>query len=214
MIITIDGPAASGKSTTAKLVAKKMNFIHLDTGSMYRAITYFFLNNNIDISNNEIKNHLNDIKLEITGISYNQVILNNINITDKIRTTAIDNNVSKVSALIDVRNYLICFQRQICKNKNVVVEGRDIGTNVFPNAKYKFYITADVKIRAIRRFNEKKRKSINIDIIEQELKERDEYDKKRTYSPLKIPNNSIIIDTTNINLNDQVEKILNYIKGD
>ena len=157
MIIAIDGPAGSGKSTTAKLLAKKLDFIYLDTGSMYRAITLFFLDNGVDLKNNfHVQNSLKKVDLLIKNKDTFKIYLNDKNVTDILRTSKIDDLVSDVSRISDVRKKMVSIQRKFSNNQNVVVEGRDIGSNVFPNAKFKFFFVADVMERAKRRFKEKK----------------------------------------------------------
>ncbi len=212
MIIAIDGPAASGKSTTAKKVAEKLNFLHLDTGAMYRAVTLFFLNQNVQLSNQRnIRDALDRISIEFDR--NNRPLLNGEDVTNAIRSTRISNAVSEVSAVETVRKKMVQIQQEIGKNRNVVAEGRDIGTVVFPNAEFKFFIVADVTERARRRLNELKRKQtgIELDDIVRELKERDKKDSTRKISPLKKADDAIVIDTTNLSIDEQVDKIINII---
>ena len=214
MVIAIDGPAGSGKSTTAKLLANKLDFIYLDTGAMYRAVTLYFLNNNIDLKDlNLINNFLHNMDLKLF---YNdnrfKVILNNEDITHSLRNQDINKNVSQVSKNISVRKKMVDIQRNFSKNKDIVVEGRDIGTHVFPNAEYKFFIEADIRVRVKRRYNEMADKSnISLSELENQIKNRDLLDSKRAISPLIKSNDAIVIDTTKLTIDEQVKKIYNLI---
>ena len=214
MIIAIDGPAGSGKSTTAKLLANKLDFIYLDTGAMYRAVTLYFLNNNIDLNDlNLINNFLHNMDLKLF---YNdnrfKVILNNEDITHSLRNQDINKNVSQVSKNINVRKKMVDIQRNFSKNKDIVVEGRDIGTHVFPNAEYKFFIEADIRVRVKRRYNEMADKSnISLSELENQIKNRDLLDSKRAISPLIKSNDAIVIDTTKLTIDEQVNKLYNLI---
>ncbi len=214
MVIAIDGPAGSGKSTTAKLLANKLDFIYLDTGAMYRAVTLYFLNNNIDLNDlNLINNFLHNMDLKLF---YNdnrfKVILNNEDITHSLRNQDINKNVSQVSKNINVRKKMVDIQRNFSKNKDIVVEGRDIGTHVFPNAEYKFFIEADIRVRVKRRYNEMADKSnISLSELENQIKNRDLLDSKRAISPLIKSNDAIVIDTTKLTIDEQVKKIYNLI---
>ena len=214
MVIAIDGPAGSGKSTTAKLLANKLDFIYLDTGAMYRAVTLYFLNNNIDLNDlNLINNFLHNMDLKLF---YNdnrfKVILNNEDITHSLRNQDINKNVSQVSKNISVRKKMVDIQRNFSKNKDIVVEGRDIGTHVFPNAEYKFFIEADIRVRVKRRYNEVADKSnISLSELENQIKNRDLLDSKRAISPLIKSNDAIVIDTTKLTIDEQVKKIYNLI---
>ena len=214
MIIAIDGPAGSGKSTTAKLLAKKLDFIYLDTGSMYRAITLFFLDNGVDLKNNfHVQNSLEKVDLLIKNKDTFKIYLNDKNVTDILRTSKIDDLVSDVSKISDVRKKMVSIQRKFSNNQNVVVEGRDIGSNVFPNAKFKFFLVADVMERAKRRFKEKKYKETTtlLDLV-QKIKKRDQIDSSRLISPLIKADDAIEIDTTALTIDEQVTKIYDIIK--
>ena len=216
MVITIDGPAGVGKTTTAKKLAKKLEFRYLDTGAMYRAITYFFIKNSVDINSEEmVVNFLDLLELEVDFPIDNQtkIVLGNKNISDDIRKKEVTDNVSKVSALEKVREKTVKLQKKIVNN-DFVVEGRDIGTVVFPDAEHKFFLTADYDVRAKRRskdFN-KVDENLQIDDIKKDLIERDEIDSNRTLSPLKRAEDAIVIDTSNCTIDEQVDKIYNYIK--
>jgi len=217
MVITIDGPAGVGKTTTAKKLAKRLEFRYLDTGAMYRAITYFFIKNNVDINSEDmIINFLNLLELEINFPidSQTKIVLNGEDISSDIRKKEVTNEVSKVSALEKVREKTVKLQKEIVNNKDFVVEGRDIGTVVFPNAEHKFFLTADYEVRAERRskdFN-KVDENLQIDDIKKDLIERDKKDSNRDLSPLKRAEDAIVIDTSNCTIDEQVDKIYNYIK--
>jgi len=216
MIIAIDGPAGSGKSTTAKLLAEKLKFVYLDTGSMYRAVTLFLLDNKVDYSvEKNIQTILEDLKIDI---EYNagvfSVFLNKKNVSDLIRNARIDSSVSKISKIKAVRVKMIDIQRSFSKNQNIVIEGRDIASNVFPNADYKFFIKADIKIRAKRRLVQSStNKSITLTQMIKEIKKRDEIDSNRLVAPLLKVDGAIEIDTTNLSIEDQVHKIYKIINN-
>ena len=214
MIIAIDGPAASGKSTTAKLVAKKLNFFHLDTGAMYRAATLFFQTEKTDLANSrEIENTVRQINFSFPDAR--NLIMNGSNVSHRIRSVKVTESVSEISALPQVRERMVQMQREIALHRNIVVEGRDIGTHVFPGAEFKFFIIADVKERALRRFHELQNKSVSVrfqDVLS-DLKERDRKDTLREISPLKKAEDAIIIDTTEMTIDEQVDKIVSIINN-
>ena len=214
MIIAIDGPSASGKSTTAKEVAKRLSIMHLDTGAMYRAVTWGIKQSSINIyDDNAIKNYLYNIELYFD--ENNHIYLNNRNVSDVIRTVDISEKVSIISARPEVRKKMVEIQRKLGREFSCVLEGRDIGTVVFPNAEFKFFLNADVDIRAKRRFSELKKKNekITFDEILKNIKNRDRMDSSRVHSPLKKAKDAIEIDTTQLTINDQVDKILERIKN-
>ena len=216
MIIAIDGPAGSGKSTTSKLVAKKLDIAHLDTGSMYRAITVYFINNNLNLNEIDISSVMNSIKLEVLISNGEQsVLLNGDNVTSMLRSNKVSKLVSKVSSIREVRQKMVNIQREISKDRSIVIDGRDIGTVVFPDAEYKFFITASIESRAQRRFDELKDSDSNLTLekITEEIKNRDHYDSTRENSPLKKANDAIIIDTTHLNISGQVNEILEIINN-
>ena len=217
MVITIDGAAGVGKTSTAKELAKRLGYQYFDTGAMYRAVTLFFIRENVDLSSkSEVVKSLDSIKLNIdfSSESEMQIYLDEDNISLKIRSQEVTSKVSAVSALKDVREMMVNIQRSFTANGNFVVEGRDIGTVVFPDAKYKFYLQADYDIRAERRLAdfEKLNEAKNINEIKEDLEKRDKYDSSRKLSPLKKPDNAIIIDTTLCTFEEQVYKILKHIE--
>ena len=217
MVITIDGAAGVGKTSTAKELAKRLGYQYFDTGAMYRAVTLFFIRENVDLSSrSEVVKSLDSIKLNIdfSSESEMQIYLDEDNISLKIRSQEVTSKVSAVSALKDVRKMMVNIQRSFTANGNFVVEGRDIGTVVFPDAKYKFYLQADYDIRAERRLAdfEKLNEAKNINEIKEDLEKRDKYDSSRKLSPLKKPDNAIIIDTTLCTFEEQVNKILKHIE--
>ena len=210
-VIAIDGPSASGKSTVAKEIAKILDISYLDTGAMYRAFTYYLLKENISLTEEEIKKVIENINIDIEKDS---VILNGEDISKKIRGDEVTKNVSKVSAIPIVREVLVDSQRNISKGKSIVLDGRDIGTVVFPNAKYKFFITATAEERAMRRFKDEK-SSLNksYEEILEDLKARDVLDSNREISPLRQAEDAHLIDSTEMTLREVVEKIINIIRG-
>ena len=213
MIIAIDGPAGSGKSTTAKLLAKKIGFIYLDTGAMYRAVTYYFLNSLADLTNSsEILQLLNQMNLKIDYQNDEfTVFLDDKNVNSHIRKQNINQFVSDVSKIGEVRKEMVEIQRKFSNKKDIVVEGRDIGSHVFPNADYKFFIKADILVRAKRRFNEMSESSISIPELAAQLEQRDMIDSNRTISPLVKANDALVIDTTSLTIEEQVNKLYNII---
>ena len=214
ILIAIDGPAGSGKSTSAKLVAQKLGYFYVDTGAMYRAITLKILTSPIELSNeNEIVESAadSDIMLINNGDKL-KVILDGKDVTEKIRSEEVTNNVSLISSYPGVRKVLVAKQREIGSKKGCVVDGRDISTVVFPDADLKFYMTADIMERARRRQAELSASGVELPIVQvvRELKERDLKDSTRETSPLKKADDAIEIDTTNLTIEEQVEKILSY----
>ena len=212
MIIAIDGPAASGKSVTAKKVADKLDFLHLNTGLMYRAVTLHFINSGVNINNEtDILSGLKKMSILFDSMDSNKILLNGQDVSKIIRNKLIDSKVSEVSAIRSVREKLVVQQREIAKNNDIVIEGRDIGSYVFPNADFKFFLTADINVRAKRRYEQKKIKDVSLNNVLFDLKQRDKYDKNRKYSPLVISDDAIVIDTSDLNIEEQVNKIVKII---
>ncbi len=213
LIIAIDGPAGSGKSSVAKQVAQKLNYRYIDTGAMYRAITWKALQSKLDINNiDELVTMLKNTDLDI---QYNdngslKILIDGIDVTSKIRSEEISQKASILASIKETRAYLIGKQREIGKNGCVVMDGRDIGTVVFPVADKKFYLDALLQERTRRRFKELSEKT-NIKDVEKEIILRDERDKSRSINPLKIADDAIIIDTTSLTIEEVVNKVLAYI---
>ena len=207
-IITIDGPSGAGKSTVAKLIADKLGFKYLDTGAMYRAVTLYMIENQVDIKNEEeVINALN--KLNIGFDSNYRIYLDSQDITEYIRKEKVVKFVSEVSAISSVRRKMVDLQRDIAKEGNYILDGRDAGSVVFPNADYKFYLDASLEERAKRRYKEELSKEVDIsfEAVKESIKKRDKYDSNRKDSPLVVPENAIIIDTTNMTIDEVAEKI-------
>ena len=217
MIVAIDGPAASGKSTAAIGVAKALNITHIDTGSMYRAVTYGLISNQINFKDTKsITDFLESLKLRFSNSKKRTVlILNNNNVTDLIRTNVISENVSEVSAIKIVRDFMVKIQRQMASDTDCILEGRDIGTVVFPNAEFKFFMTADEKSRAERRLIELvssgDRNASELNSVLGDLKVRDHKDSTRNHSPLMKAKDALVIDTTYLTINEVIDKIVNTV---
>ena len=219
--IAIDGFSSCGKSSIAKEISKNFDMIYVDSGAMYRAVTLFCLENDI-ISNSEVIKRkliekLCDIEIEFNfnkQTNLSEILLNGINVENKIRSRKVSEYVSKISQIPEVRNKLIKIQQKICENRNVVMDGRDIATMVMPSADLKFFITADIKTRAKRRFDELKSsdKEITYADVLNNLNERDNDDVKRKYNPLIKAADAIVIDNTSLNFAQQNELIFRYIK--
>lgn len=215
MIIAIDGPSGAGKSTVARLLSQRLGFEYIDTGAMYRALAYKAYISDIDI--NEANEPKIDKMLETTTVDYrnNHIYLDNENVEGLIRDEIISIGASKISALKNVRIKMVELQRKISENKNVILDGRDIGTKVFPDADYKFFITASEETRAGRRYNQLAEygKSVEFDNVLSDLKQRDINDSTRKNSPLKKANDAILVDTTQMSLDEVVKTIANIIGG-
>ena len=216
-IVAIDGPAGTGKGTITKLVAEKLNLINIDTGAMYRCVALELLNNNVNIDDIEsIKKLLENINIDMKNENNMlKIFLNNNDVTDEIRTKRVNDIVSQVSHIPVVRENMVDLQRKMGINKNVVMEGRDIGTNVFPNANVKIYLDALAEERAKRRYRQEIEKGRNPD-YEEILKNiifRDENDKNATIAPLKMAEDAIYIDTTKLTIAEVEEKVIQIIRG-
>ena len=217
MIVAIDGPAASGKSTAAVGVAKALNITHLDTGAMYRAITYGLLKNKIEFTDlDAVEAYLSSVDLKFVKIDKStKLLLNDSDITENIRSNNINENVSEVSAIKIVREFMVKFQREMSDDIDCVLEGRDIGTVVFPNADFKFFIVAGDEARAKRRLDDLikvgDKNPGDFEIVLEELILRDHKDSTRDHSPLKKADDALVIDTTHLTINEVVNKIVNTV---
>ena len=214
--IALDGPSGSGKSTVAKILSKKLNILYLDTGAMYRATALKTLSLGIDTFDEKgVSTFINDINLDIKYIDGAQhTFLDGEDVSEKIREPHVSMAASNVSSLKCVRLKMVDMQRKIASNMSCVLDGRDIGSYVLPNAEYKFYITADTVVRAKRRFDELTAKGHQVDFeeLKNEIEQRDYNDKNRDFSPLKQADDAILIDTSSMTVEQVVDKILSYIK--
>lgn len=214
--VAIDGPAGAGKSTIAKQVAKELGAIYVDTGAMYRAIAIYFLRNQVDPENPEqVEKACRELEVSSSyedGVQ--QVWLNGENVTGELRTEAVGNMASKSSAKQPVRDKLLQLQRDMAVRQNVVMDGRDIGTHVLPNAEVKIYLTASSAERARRRYEELKQKGEICDInqIEADIRQRDEQDMSRTIAPLKQAEDAYYLDSSDLTIPQVVETILKKCK--
>lgn len=212
IIIAIDGYSSCGKSTLAKALAKKLNFVYVDSGAMYRATTLYLLQNNIDLTDDaQIAGALKHIHINLQPNNGDLLVfLNDENISDEIRQMPVSENVSKVSAIKAVRQAMVAQQQKLAKNANVVMDGRDIGTAVFPQAQLKIFMTADPKIRAERRFKEliAKGEKVSLDEIFSNLAKRDYEDTTRKESPLVKANDAIVLDNSYLNQEEQLDWVL------
>ena len=211
-IVAIDGPAGSGKGTVAKILSDECNLLYIDTGAMYRAVAYKMLNDDIDISEeNKIVELAKNSKIEfIDGKTY----LDGEDISKEIRTMEVTKIVSPVSSIVKLREILVDLQRKMAENSDVIMEGRDITTVVFPNATYKFYLDADVEERAKRRYKENNEKGINSSFEEilENIKKRDYNDMHKEVGSLTRTEDSHYIDSTNMTIEEVVEEIKNIIE--
>lgn len=212
--IAIDGPAAAGKSTVAKQVAKILNCVYIDTGAMYRAITWYALSKGVDPKDEEKVTALLpeiDLSLHLDG----KVVVNDQDITKEIRTTEIADNVSYIASYKKIRLHLVELQRKMSKNVSVVMDGRDIGSYVLPHADVKIFQVASVETRAVRRYKENLEKGINCSIeeIEENLRKRDYIDSHREFAPLKKAEDSFVLDTSNMTIDEAVNAIIKIVKN-
>ena len=213
--VAIDGPASAGKSTVAKIVAKKLHFIYCDTGAMYRSVTFAALKNHVKLDDDQaLKELLKTIEIRFVPAEPEQrVFVNDEEVTQAIRTPEITNNVSLVSAQPSVRAELTKRQQEIAEAGGIVMDGRDIGTTVLPNAEVKIFLVASVHERAVRRFKENQTKGIDtpLDVLEKEIEERDYKDSHREISPLTQAKDAVLVDTTSLTIDQVVDQILESI---
>ena len=216
MIVAIDGPAATGKSTSAKLVAQALGFTYLDTGAMYRCVTLSILKYDIHLDDTlSLLSLLNATEIQFKNSESEWlVLLNGKDVSNDIRKTEVTNYSSAVSSLLEVRNFLVKNQRKIATSHDCVVEGRDIGTIVFPKAEVKFFLVADYQIRAKRRQLEllKLGEEKSLSTLIEEIQKRDNLDSNREISPLRKAEDAIEVDTTNMTINSQVDFMVNKVK--
>ena len=220
IIIAIDGHSSCGKSTVAKEIAQKLNYIFIDTGAMYRAVTLYCLRHNL-IDNGivnipELKNNLDQIKVYFMlnpETQHNDIWLNGENVEQEIRLLAVSNNVSPVAAVAEVRHRLVALQQEMGKSKGIVMDGRDIGTVVFPEAELKIFMTAQPDVRAQRRFDEltAKGEKISYEEIRANIIERDRYDETREESPLRKADDAIVLDNSFMTREEQLKWVLRRI---
>lgn len=215
MTIAIDGYSSCGKSTLAKSLAKALSYVYVDSGAMYRAVTYYFMKHDVAIhSDIEVEQALDKITIDFANIKGKNIcFLNNENVENEIRSLRISNNVSEVAAIGQVREKLVKMQRLIAANSSVVMDGRDIGTVVFPDADIKFFITADKEVRAKRRYDELigDGKDVTLREVAQNLEHRDHIDTTRAISPLRQADDAIVIDNTELDREEQLNLALSYI---
>lgn len=220
LVVAIDGYSSCGKSTLAKALARKLHFIYIDTGAMYRAVTLYFLRNHVDLTSEVmVKEALKNIHLNFHFQNYqSHILLNDEDVSDEIRQMEVSQQVSEVSAIKAVRTEMVSQQQRMGKSKNIVMDGRDIGTTVFPDAQVKIFMTADPKIRAERRFKELAAKGENITLEEvfENIAHRDYLDTTRKESPLTRAHDAIILDNTELTeeeqLNFALEKITPFLR--
>jgi len=217
-VVAIDGGAGSGKSTTAKGVAKRLGFFYLDTGAMYRAFTLKYIRQAHEgkkIDMGFVRRLLGKTEINLRQENAEtEVYLDGKNVTLAIRTPEVNAFVSQISAIPEVREYMVTKQREVAENRNVVCEGRDIGTVVFPDAQVKVFMTAEVKVRAQRRLKELGEKNIeaNQDEVIENIKFRDRYDSQRIHSPLKKAQDAIIVDTTKLTIEQEIEFVKKIVE--
>ncbi|EJM2431911.1 (d)CMP kinase [Staphylococcus pseudintermedius] len=213
--IALDGPAAAGKSTIAKRVAAQLGMIYVDTGAMYRAITYYYLNNKERFTDFTSLISEIDLHLGYDAEKGQRVFLNDNDVTDFLRENDVTQNVSYVSSIKEVRQFLVQVQQKLATDKGIVMDGRDIGTTVLPDAEVKVYMVASVEERAERRYKDNQERGIesSIEQLKKDIAERDAYDMNREISPLKKAEDAIEIDTTGLSIEQVTDKILSLVNA-
>ncbi len=216
-LIAIDGPVGAGKSTVAKLTAKRLNIIYVDTGAMYRSVGLYVVRKGLDTKNSEhVKSVLDEINLDVRLSNEGQMIfLNGEDVTKLIRTPEISMAASDVSAVPEVRDRMVHIQRELARSKSVIMDGRDIGTVVLPNATSKIYLNANLDERASRRYKEllNKGQNVTFDEVKNDIIERDRNDMSRKASPLKKADDAVELDTTDLNLEEVVDRVVDIVNG-
>lgn len=218
IVITIDGWSSCGKSTVAKQLAKRLGYIYVDSGAMYRAITLYFLRNHVDWTDTpQVMAALRDITIEFKfneSIQQSEIYLNGENVEYVIRDLVVAEKVSEIAAIKEVREFAVAQQQKLGENKGIVMDGRDIGTTVFPDAELKIFMTADIATRVERRFKEMYEKNPNVTIeeVKNNLEMRDYIDSHREVSPLRKADDAIEIDNTNLSMEDQLDVALSLAK--
>ncbi len=213
--VTLDGPGGSGKTSIAKAVAERLNIAYLDTGAMYRGVAYYMLTHGIDVADEksvlEVLDKV-DLKVTKTESGEQKILLGKKDITPYIRTPEISMSASTVSKIPAVRLKLVEIQRRIARDTSCVIDGRDIGSYVLPDAEFKFYLTADVGVRAKRRYLElKDKENVTLEKVKEDLIARDEQDSKRDFAPLVVPKGAFVIDTTNLGFDEVLDLVLSKI---
>jgi cytidylate kinase len=216
IVVAIDGPAGSGKSSTAREVARHLGFTYVDTGAMYRSVTLAAIRRNVDARDEaQVTQIAKQSRIRFKWINGRYcTFLNNEDVSEAIRSSEVAKQVSPISAIPGVRRVMAERQRQMARDGNIVMEGRDIGTNVFPNANFKFYLDADIRVRAKRREKDYRGlgQSLTLEQIVGELEKRDRIDSSRQHSPLKKAEDAVTIDTTYLTFEEQVGKIVKLIQ--
>lgn len=210
--IALDGPAGSGKSTVAKIIAKKLGIEYLDTGAMYRAVTLFVVNNQVALTDeNAVEQALKEIHIDFAN---GRLILNQKDVSEEIRSPEIAARVSEVAAIKAIRIAMVEQQQAMASRKEIIMDGRDIGTVVLPNTPYKFYLTASIEERALRRFEEMKAKGLDVELnqIQEDIATRDAYDMGRKESPLVQATDAVLVDTTGMDIEGVVACLLKHIE--
>ncbi len=214
--VAIDGPAGAGKSTLSKILSKKLGFVYFDTGALYRAIAYYFIENQINYEDPEIlAKNLDKIQVSFdfeNGVQ--RMFLSGVEVTDKIRNDEVSEVASFVSAHSKVREFLLGIQRDVAEKNNVVMDGRDVGTVILPNADVKIFLTADLKVRADRRFKQfiRNNSGIKYENVLESIKKRDKNDTNREIAPLVPASDAIVLDTSYMSLDETVDRLVNIVK--
>jgi len=214
-VVAIDGPGGAGKSTIARLLAQKLNYLHLDTGAMYRAVTLAALREDIDFNQQDKLIELAR-KIDISFDQKGEIFLDGENVSEEIRKAEVNKHVSQTAAVKGVRDVLVKKQQQLAQNNKVVMDGRDITTVVLPEADHKFFLTASLEERARRRYQEvrSKNKDADFEKIKESIARRDKMDSEREHSPLKKAEDAVLVDTTNLSIDEVLAKMIEIIEGE